>query len=253
MKIPRIVIAALLVPIVFLVGCSVFREPQRLCFAFSEPGTVLTVRGVALTSTHVPVAFSVPTGKSDVTVVTADGTVASGTLSVFDARSPEFTLDNAGVQALTRIDFCNFMSVETYAVEENGVITVYRASNGIAPTGFTLTRAERDGILAPVNAIVSPNGVYVAYITWDPAANATVLGVAEVDGKNPIVLASLTPEHGEIALDELSWSGSERVAYAEVVPLEGGPDADGNTRQKNVYRVNVKTLERSHQRIELLP
>lgn len=249
-----VVVAAVVVAVFFGVR-SVMREPQQLCFRASVPGTVLTVRGMTVTSTYVPVAFTLPEGRSAVTIETTDGTRAEGTITVASAERMTLTLDNEIVRDLTRVDFCDALSTfDTYAVEVGGVITVYRTTTGgIAPTGFTLTRAERDGITAPANAIVSPNGVYVAYITWDPTLNATTLSVAEVSGKNATVLASLTPEQGEMALNELSWSSSASVAYAEIVPMVDAPDADGNAHEKTLYRIEVLSRIRTGVHIVAVP
>lgn len=253
MRTSRLVLALLVIPIAFGVATLLFREPQQLCFSSVTPGVALTIRAITVTSTHVPVAFSVPTGRSAVTMSTPDGTHADGTLTVFDAKSPKLVLDNTVIANLARVDFCNFMSKgDVYVVEQDGVLVAYRATDtSVEPTGFTLTRTERDGTLAPAKAIASPNGMYIASITWDFAANAQVLSVAEADGKNAVVLATLTPEQGEFAFDEFSWSSSAKVAYAEVTPIVDAPDADGNTREKTAYRMDVKT--RIREAVHIVP
>lgn len=249
----RIFLALLLTVLVFGVGKSIFREPQQLCMRSTTPGTVVTVRGTSMTSTYVPLAFSVPMGRSTIVVDTPDGQHAEGTLAVYDARSPSMAFREGTVGDQVEVDFCNFFEIgDVYATERDGVIAVYRVGSS-TPTGFTLTRAERDGVLAPARVIVSPSGVHVAYITWDAEKGATVFGVAEVSGKNNVVLAELTPEQGEIALDEFSWSGSKSVAYAEVVPLASGPDAQGNAHERTLYRIDVATHVRSGVHVDLVP
>lgn len=249
----RIALAVGVAAVAFLVVLGTFREPQGLCMQ-STPGTTVTVRGVTMTATHVPLTFSVAMGRSPITIETEGGQRAEGTLTVYDAHSPSLSLTE-GSAGETRIDFCNFLSEwDTYTTEKDGVITAYRVgATDVLPTGFSLTRAERDGVLAPAKAIASPSGIYVAYITWDPTLGATVLGVAEATGKNPVVLASLTPEQGEMAIDELSWSGSKAVAYAEILPLTDGPDENGNAHEKTLYRIDVATRVREGVHIDLVP
>lgn len=249
----RIALAVGVAAAAFLIVRGTFREPQQLCMR-STPGTIVTVRGVTMTATHVPLAFSVAMGRSPITIEATGGERAEGTLTVYDAHSPSLSLTEGSVGE-TKIDFCNFLSEwDTYTTEKDGVITAYRVgATNVQPTGFSLTRVERDGVLAPAKAIASPSGTYVAYITWDPTLGATILGVAEATGKNPVVLASLTPEQGEMAINELSWSGSKAVAYAEIRPLADGPDENGNAREKTLYRINVTTHAREGVHIDLVP
>ena len=246
----RLALAGVVAVLAVVVVAGVFREPQRLCMQ-AAPGTVVTMRGVDMLATFMPLEFSIPTGRSSVAVTTVDGQRVEGTIRVYDAHSPVLSIDTDAVE----IDFCTFLvDGDTYATEHDGVITVYKARpEDVVPTGFTLTRAMRDGVLAPARAIVSPSGIYVAYITWDVDRGATELHVAEVSGKNDVVLASLTPEQGEMALEELSWSGSWAVAYAEVLPMTDGPDAEGNAHEKTLYRVDVATHVREGVHIVPMP
>lgn len=240
----RISLVAGIVVLAILVGRGAFREPQQLCVQ-SVPGTVVTVRGTAMTATHVPLVFSVVTGRSSLAIDTVDGQHAEGSLIVHDARSPSVSLAQ-GSLGETQIDFCNFLSDgDTYATEQDGVITVYvLGAKNITPTGFTLTRAMRDGVRAPARVEVSPNGVYAAYITWDEEVGAMVLGVAEVSGKNNVVLATVAPEQGEIAFDEFFWSGSRSIVYAEVTTLADGPDENGNMHERLLFSIDAVTHAR---------
>lgn len=254
----RIAFAVVVAAFVFVTGSQFFREPMPMCLRATMPGTVVTVRGIAHTTTYVPEAFSLPLGASSVVVDTPDGRHATGTVTVYDGKSAVLSFastDTRLVPGEVEVDMCAFLADSTtYATENDGVITVeYSGTHGVERPGFTLTRSMRDGERAPANVEVSPDGRYVAYITWNATTETMDLGVAEVSGKNNVVLASLTPEQGEMPLEDLAWSGSRSVVYAETVPLPDGPDAAGNTRQKTLYKFDVFTHARSGIHIDLLP
>ena len=48
-------------------------------------------------------------------------------------------------------------------------------------------------------------------------------------------------------------SGSGEVAWGEVGPMTGGPDANGNAHEKTLYRIEVLSHVREGVHIELVP
>lgn len=254
----RIAFAVVVAALVFVTGSQFFREPMPMCLRATTPGTVVTVRGIAHTTTYVPEAFSLPLGASSVVVDTPDGRHATGTVTVYDGKSAVLSFastDTRLVPGEVQVDLCTFLADSTtYVTENDGVIIAQVSrSRGVEKTGFSLSRSTRDGVRAPANVKVSPDGRYVAYITWNATTETMDLGIAEVSGKNNVVLASLTPEQGEMPLEDLSWSGSRAVTYAEIVPLPDGPDAAGNTRQKTLYKIDALTHAKSGIHIDILP